>query len=322
VNRQKIVFLDAATYGDISLHNFTRRWDCTIHQVTSPAETYQRLRGQLVAVTNKVVIDRAVFLSAEAKELKLIAVAATGTDIIDREAAKQFGVRVCNVPGYATQSVAQFTLALMLELASRAARYGAAVRSDAWQKSPIFTLHDFSSIELKGKKLGIIGYGNIGRAVADMARGFGLEVLIAARPGSAEPIPAGRLPLQELLRQADVITLHCPLTPQTRHLINAETLSLMKPTSLLVNTARGALIDETALIQALRQRRLGAAALDVISREPPPADHPIIQAAKDLNNLLVTPHTAWSAREARERLLEEVAENIRAFFEGKPRNIV
>ncbi len=322
MNRQKIVFLDAATYGDISLHNFTRRWDCTIHQVTSPAETYQRLRGQLVAVTNKVVIDRAVFLSAEAKELKLIAVAATGTDIIDREAAKQFGVRVCNVPGYATQSVAQFTLALMLELASRAARYGAAVRSDAWQKSPIFTLHDFSSIELKGKKLGIIGYGNIGRAVADMARGFGLEVLIAARPGSAEPIPAGRLPLQELLRQADVITLHCPLTPQTRHLINAETLSLMKPTSLLVNTARGALIDETALIQALRQRRLGAAALDVISREPPPADHPIIQAAKDLNNLLVTPHTAWSAREARERLLEEVAENIRAFFEGKPRNIV
>jgi glycerate dehydrogenase len=169
VNRQKIVFLDAATYGDISLHNFTRRWDCTIHQVTSPAETYQRLRGQLVAVTNKVVIDRAVFLSAEAKELKLIAVAATGTDIIDREAAKQFGVGVCNVPGYATQSVAQFTLALMLELATRAARYGAAVRSDAWQKSPIFTLLDFSSIELKGKKLGIIGYGNIGRAVADMA---------------------------------------------------------------------------------------------------------------------------------------------------------
>ena len=155
-----------------------------------------------------------------------------------------------------------------------------------------------------------------------MARGFGLEVLIAARPGSEDPIPSGRLSLQELLRQADVITLHCPLTLQTRHLINAETLSLMKPTALLVNTARGALIDEAALIQALRERRLGAAALDVISREPPPADHPIIQAAKDLNNLLVTPHTAWSAREARERLLEEVAENIRAFFEGKPRNIV
>jgi glycerate dehydrogenase len=322
VNWQKIVFLDAATYGDISLHDFTRQWDCTIHQVTNPAETCQRLGGQSVAVTNKVVIDRTVFLSAEANKLKLIAVAATGTDIIDREAAKQFGVGVCNVPGYATQSVAQFTLALMLELATRAACYGAAVRSDAWQKSPIFTLLDFSSIELKGKKLGIIGYGNIGRAVAHMARGFGLEILIAARPGSAEPIPSERLPLQELLRQADVITLHCPLTLQTRHLINTETLSLMKPTALLVNTARGALIDEAALIQALRQRRLGAAALDVISREPPPPDHPIIQAAKDLNNLLVTPHTAWSAREARVRLLEEVAENIRAFFEGKSRNIV
>ena len=322
MNRQKIVFLDAATYGDISLQRFIDRWDCTIHQVTSPSQTCQRLIGQSVAVTNKVVIDRAVFSSAAAKELKLITVAATGTDIIDREAAKEFGVRVCNVPGYATQSVAQFTLALILELATRAARYDAAVRSDAWQNSPVFTLLDFPSIELKGKKLGIIGYGNIGQAVAEMARGFGLEVLIAARPGSVGPIPPGRVPLQELFRQADVISLHCPLTPQTRNLINAETLSLMKPTALLVNTARGALIDETALIHALRERQLAAAALDVISHEPPPAGHPIIRAAKELDNLFVTPHNAWSAREARERLLGEVADNIIAFFEGKPRNIV
>ena len=322
MNRQKIVFLDAATYGDISLQRFIDRWDCTIHQVTSPSQTCQRLIGQSVAVTNKVVIDRAVFSSAAAKELKLIAVAATGTDIIDREAAREFGVRVCNVPGYATQSVAQFTLALILELATRAARYDAAVRSDAWQNSPVFTLLDFPSIELKGKKLGIIGYGNIGQAVAEMARGFGLEVLIAARPGSVGPIPPGRVPLQELFRQADVITLHCPLTSQTRNLINAETLSLMKPTALLVNTARGALIDETALIHALRERQLAAAALDVISHEPPPAGHPIIRAAKELDNLFVTPHNAWSAREARERLLAKVADNIIAFFEGKPRNIV
>jgi glycerate dehydrogenase len=217
--------------------------------------------------------------------------------------------------------VAQFTLALILELATRAARHGTAVRSDAWQKSPIFSLLTFPSIELKGKKLGIIGYGNIGRAVAEMARGFGLEVLIAARPGSKEPRP-GRVPIRELFRQADVITLHCPLTPQTKSLINAETLSLMKPTAILINTARGALIDEIALIQSLREGRLAAAALDVISREPPEADHPIIQAAKELDNLLVTPHTAWSAREARERLLREVTDNIRSFFEGKPRNIV
>lgn len=321
MKREKIVFLDAATYGDISLQSCIDQWDCTIHQVTSPSETSQRLLGQSVAVTNKVVIDRAVLSSTAAKELKLVAVAATGTDIIDREAAKEFGVSVCNVPGYATQSVAQFTLALILELATRAARYGTAVRSDAWQKSPIFTLLTFPSIELKGKKLGIIGYGNIGRAVAEMARGLGMEVLIAARPGSKEPTP-GRVPMRELFLKADVITLHCPLTPQTKNLINAETLSLMKPTALLVNTARGTLIDETALIQALRERRLAAAALDVISHEPPPADHPIIQAVKELDNLLVTPHTAWSAREARERLLEEVTDNIRAFFEGKPRNIV
>lgn len=321
MKREKIVFLDAATYGDISLQSCIDQWDCTIHQVTSPSETSQRLLGQSVAVTNKVVIDRAVLSSTAAKELKLVAVAATGTDIIDREAAKEFGVSVCNVPGYATQSVAQFTLALILELATRAARYGTAVRSDAWQKSPIFALLTFPSIELKGKKLGIIGYGNIGRAVAEMARALGMEVLIAARPGSKEPTP-GRVPMRELFRQADVITLHCPLTPQTKNLINAETLSLMKPTALLVNTARGALIDETALIQALRERRLAAAALDVISHEPPPADHPIIQAVKELDNLLVTPHTAWSAREARERLLGEVTDNIRAFFEGKPRNIV
>jgi len=322
MTRQKIVLLDAATYGDVSLQIFFDRWDCTVHQITTPAEVPRRLRGRSVAVTNKVVIDRAVLGSPAAQELKLIAVAATGTDIIDREAAKEIGVTVCNVPGYATQSVAQFTLALILELATRAARYGWAVRSDAWQQSPVFTLLDFPSVELRGKKLGIIGYGNIGRAVAEMARGFGLEVMIASRPGSAEPIRPGRVSLTELFRQADVITLHCPLTADTKNLINAETLSLMKPTALLVNTARGALIDETALIQALSQNRLAAAALDVISREPPPADHPIIQAAKKLDNLIVTPHTAWSARESRERLLKEVANNISAFFEGKPRNIV
>ena len=167
MSRQKVVFLDAATYGDISLSSFIKQWDCTIYQITSPSETCQRLIGQSVAVTNKVVIDRAVFSSAGAKELELIVVAATGTDVIDREAAREFGVRVCNVPGYATQSVAQFTLALILELATRAGRYDASVRSDAWQKSPVFTLLDFPSIELKGKKLGIIGYGNIGRAVAE-----------------------------------------------------------------------------------------------------------------------------------------------------------
>ena len=318
----RTVFLDAATYGDMSLELFTDSWNCTVHQVTDRAETSERLAGHTVAVTNKVVIDKAILNAAQARELKLIAVAATGTDIIDKEEAAKRGVKVCNVPGYATQSVAQFTMALILELATRAAKYGNAVKSGEWQKSPVFSLLTFSTMELVGKKLGIIGYGNIGQAVAQMAHGFGLEILIAARPGSAAPTPKDRLPVIEVLKQSDIVSLHCPLTPETKDLINRETLALMKPTAFLINTARGALIDEGALIDALRRKRLAAAALDVISKEPPPGDHPLIQAAAELDNLLVTPHTAWSAREARQRLLVEVKANIDAFIRGKPRNLV
>jgi glycerate dehydrogenase len=318
----RIVFLDAATYGDMSLEPFTDRWNCTVHQVTHPAETSERIADQTVAITNKVVIDKAILNSAAARDLKLIAVAATGTDIIDKEAATKRGVKVCNVPGYATQSVAQFTMALILELATGAAKYGNAVKSSEWQKSPVFSLLTFSNIELAGKKLGIIGYGSIGQAVAQMARGFGLEILIAARPGSTGSIPKDRLSVSDLLQQADIVSLHCPLTPETKNLINDQSLALMKPTAFLINTARGALIDEAALIDALRRKKLAAAALDVISKEPPPPDHPLIQAAAELDNLLVTPHTAWSAREARERLLLAVKENIDAFFQGQAKNLV
>jgi glycerate dehydrogenase len=301
-----------------------------VHQVTSPSETIRRIAGHSVVVTNKVVIDGTVLNAAEARELKLIAVAATGTDIIDREEAARRGVKVCNVPGYAAQSVAQFTMALILELASRVGKYGEAVKAGEWQKSPVFSLLTYPTVELNGKKLGIVGYGNIGQTVANMARGFGMEVLIAARgelgrtarPGSAQPVPGDRISLEQLFRQADIISLHCPLTPENGNLINAQTLSLMKPSAFLINTARGALIDEAALIEALRQKRIAAAALDVISKEPPPADHPMVLAAKELDNLIVTPHTAWSAREARERLLEEVAENIAAFLQGRDRNRV
>jgi glycerate dehydrogenase len=301
---------------------FTDTWNCTVYQVTAPAETIERIAGHTVAVTNKVVIDKAILNSPEAGELKLIAVAATGTDIIDKDEAAKRGVKVCNVPGYATQSVAQFTMALILELATRAAKYGNAVKSGEWQNSPVFTLLTFPNMELAGKKLGIIGYGDIGQAVAQMARGFGLEILIAARPGSAAPIPKDRLSVNELLQQADIVSLHCPLTPATKNLINDRSLALMKPTAFLVNTARGALVDEAALIDALRNKKIAAAALDVISKEPPPPDHPIVQAASELPNLLVTPHTAWSAREARQRLLVDVKANVEAFLRGEPRNLV
>jgi glycerate dehydrogenase len=318
----RIVFLDAATYGDASLERCTRRWPCTVQDVTRATETIQRLAGHDVAVTNKVTIDRAVLESKEAADLRLIAVAATGTDTIDKEAARQRAVAVCNVPGYATQSVAQFTMALILQLATSAGRYSAAVDAGEWQKAPVFSLLAYPAVELRGKKLGIVGYGNIGQAVARMARAFGIEILVAARLGSAGLIPTDRLSLHQLLREADIISLHCPLTPETKNLINQHSLSLMKATAFLINTARGALIDESALVAALREKRIAAAALDVISQEPPPADHPIIRAAAELDNLFVTPHTAWSAREARERLLAEVEANISAFLAGTPRNLV
>lgn len=320
--RSRIVFLDSATYGDISLKRFTDRWECTVYPVTSPQETLQRMAGQAIAVTNKVAFDKAVFGSPEACELKLIAVAATGTDIVDRAEAARHGVKVCNVPGYATQSVAQFTLALILELATQSGKYVGAVKASEWQKSPVFSLLTFPTIELSRKKLGIVGYGSIGQAVAQMARGFGMDILVAARPGGAGPIPLGRIEVEQLLREADIVSLHCPLTPETRYLINERSLAQMKPSAFLINTARGALIDEAALIAALQIKQIAGAALDVISKEPPSADHPIILAAKELDNLIVTPHTAWSARESRETLLQEVEANIAAFLQGQDRNRV
>ena len=215
--RPRVVFLDAATYGDISLRRFTETWDCTVHQVTAPGETAQRLAGHMIAVTNKVVIDKATLNSAEARDLKLIAVAATGTDIIDREQAARRDVKVCNVPGYATQSVAQFTMALMLELATP--------RWSIWRRGKArgvgerchFSLLNYPTMELGGKKLGIVGYGNIGQTVAQMARGFGLEVLIAARPGERATQAAAEFRWSNSFPQADIVSLHCPLTPETRN---------------------------------------------------------------------------------------------------------
>jgi glycerate dehydrogenase len=318
----RIVFLDAATFGDASLEHFTGAWNCTVHPLTQAVEVRQRIDGFPVVVTNKVVLDKSVIASPEAAHLKLIAEAATGTDNIDLQAARERGVRVCNVPGYAAQSVAQFTIALILELATRAGGYIDLVRRGEWEKSPMYARIDFPTVELSGKKLGIVGHGKIGGRVAEMARGLGMEVLISVRPGSTEAPVAGRLPLDEVLKSADFLSLHCPLTPSTKNLIDGRALGLMKPAAFLINTARGALVDEPALIQALRENKLAGAALDVISREPPPADHPIIKAAKELDNLVVTPHCAWSAREARERLLNETAENIAAFIEGRDRNRV
>ncbi len=320
--RPRLVFLDAATFGDTSLDRFKTHWDCTIHRLSSPDEVAKRLKGCRAIVINKIALDRSLLQLPETRELKLIAVAATGTDRVDLKMSKSRGIGVCNVPGYATHAVAQFTMALILEMATHTGKYGQIVRQGLWQKSPMFTRLDFRSVELHGKTIGIIGYGNIGMAVARMARGMGMRVRVCQRPGTGNSISGNRLPLKDLLAISDIVTLHCPLTAHTRNLMNNRTLALMKPTALLVNTARGALVDETALIQWLRRERGAGAALDVIAEEPPSDENPLLRAARELDNLWVTPHCAWTAAEARERLIKEVAANLRAFLRGKFRNRV
>ena len=317
----RTVFLDGATFGVVSLARFEEAGECVTHELTDADELPARIEDCRCAVINKFVLDRPRLEHPSAAQLRLIAVGATGTDNVDIACARERGVAVCNVPGYATSAVAQYTLALILELATQAARYAQGTRMGHWQESTIFTRHDYPSFELQGRVLGIIGYGNIGRKVAEMARVFGLRVIVAGRVGEDGEEP-DRLPVEEVLRQADFVSLHCPFTPLTEGFINPHTLSLMKPTAFLVNTARGGLVEEAALIEALEQGWIAGAALDVISQEPPDEDHPMMAAAARLDNLLITPHCAWAARETRQRLMDEVLENIQAFRRGERRNRV
>jgi glycerate dehydrogenase len=313
------VFLDLGTVarGDLDLSRLTAacaRW--SIHDYTMPGETSSRMTGAQVVVTNKVLLDRAAL--AAAPDLRLVCLTATGTNNVDLDAARDLGVAVANVTGYATAAVAQHVFALILAHATRLLDYRAAVAAGAWSSSPQFCLLDYPIFELGGKTLGIVGYGELGRAVARIGAAFGMEVLIAQRPGG--PPQDGRLPLAELLPRVDVLSLHCPLADNTRDLIGATELALMRPTALLVNTARGGLVDGVALASALRAGTIGGAALDVLSAEPPPPGHPLL--APDIPNLILTPHTAWASREARQRVLDEVAENISAFAAGERRNRV
>lgn len=319
-----IVFLDSATLGDgdVSFDAFTSRWDCEFHDFTAPGETRGRIAGKEIVVSNKVLIDEALMDSPEASGLKLIAIAATGTNNVDLEAARARGISVRNVAGYSTASVVQHTFALLLELASHPGAYTADVRGGAWERSPIFTMFNRPLVELAGKTMGIVGYGSIGKAVEAAAKGFGMRVIVAARPGSDGPPPAGRVSLDELLKSADVVSLHCPLTPATTNLIGERELSLMKPTAFLINVARGGVVNEEALVAALKEKRIAGAGVDVITKEPPPPGHVLASAAKDLDNLAITPHNAWASREARVRLLAEIAANIQAFEIGEDRNNV
>lgn len=314
------VVLDVASLAeqdlDLSgLMDSLEDWD--VHPATSRAQTLDRIQGKQVAVTNKVVIDAEMMRACP--ELKLICITATGTNNVDLVAAKELGITVSNVVAYATDSVVQHVFAMMLSHFCSLPQYSDGVRSGDWSRSEQFCLLDYPVLELRGQVLGIIGYGELGRALAKVAEAFGMKVLIAEREGAGE-LREGRIWLDDLLLQADVISLHVPLADNTENLIDSRRLGLMKESALLINTARGAVVDNKALAEALRKGEIGGAALDVLDQEPPPEDHVLL--AGDIPNLLLTPHSAWAGRGARQNVVNETLANIRAFIAGESRNRV
>ena len=315
----KAVFLDLASLAeqDLDLTGFERVVDVwRSYPATAPADRLTHIGDAEIVVTNKVVLDDAVLRAAP--NVRLICLTATGYNNVAIDTARELDIVVSNVVAYATDSVVQHVFALMLAHHTRLFDYTAAVRRGDWTKSPQFCLLDYPVRELRGMTLGIIGYGELGHGVAKIAEAFGMQVMVSQRPGG-EP-REGRHPLDKVLRESDVLTLHVPLLDNTHHLIDARALELMKPTALLINTARGAVVDNAALADALRRGVIGGAALDVLDVEPPPLDHPLL--ASDIPNLIVTPHTAWAGRQSRQNVVDETVANIQAFLAGEPRNRV
>ena len=315
------VFLDYGTVssqGDLDPSPLLRVMPALeLRSNTPQAQVDAVVAGASIVLLNKLRITRAAI--AGAPGLRLILLSATGTNNVDLEAARKHGVGVCNLRDYCTASVTQHVLGVMLLLTHRLREYDRLVRAGAWQRGEHFCLLDHPIRELAGRRLGIVGHGVLGGAVARAARlGLGMEVLIARRPGGAQT--PGRVDLDELLPEVDVLSLHCPLTPQTQGLLDAGRLARMKPDALLINTARGGLVDSAALAAALRAGRLGGAAIDVLPQEPPVDGDPLL--APDIPNLIVTPHIAWAARDARQRCLDEMALNVEDFLRGGRRGRV
>ena len=316
----KSVFLDYATVsvGDLDPTSLLAAApNLQLRELTRQDEVAKYIDGCEIVLLNKLQMTREIIFNS--KELKLITLAATGTNNIDLEAAKERGVVVCNIRDYCSSSVVQHVLGVMLSLTQCLSAYSRDAIDGTWAKSRHFTILSHPIRELKGRVLGIVGWGVLGQAVAKACEtALGMEVRIAQREqGERQP---GRVPLDELLATADVISLHCPLNDHTRNLIDARRLSLMKSDALLINTARGALVDPTALADALRAGRLGGAAIDVLSQEPPTDGNPLLDST--IPNLIVTPHTAWAAIEARQRCLDEMAANIRDWRDGGHRGRV
>ncbi|MGI9242520.1 MAG: D-2-hydroxyacid dehydrogenase [Verrucomicrobiales bacterium] len=323
MDQARITFLDISTMGvgDLDFSPLEALGQFQSFPTTSPDQLRERLEDVDVAIVNKVVIGGAEMEASPA--LKLIQLSATGYNNIDLEQARQRGVTVCNVSGYSSDSVAQHTIALMLNLVTSANRY--ATEIPRWCSSPIFTRLDYPITELAGKVLGLAGSGGIGSRVADIAEALGMRVQFLQRPGSESEgtTDRPRLPADEFFASSDVISLHCPLTDENRHMINATTLGEMKRHGILINTGRGDLVNELDLAAALREGTIAAAGLDVLSSEPPPPDNPLVVLAQELpERLIITPHTAWASVEARRRLLSGMVENIQAWQRGKPLNEV
>ena len=308
------VFLDLQTFEQhIDLEAITQHVSkFTSYQTTNQSQITDRCKDADIVITNKVVFNREIL--TELPNLKLICVAATGINNIDLEAAKSLGIKVTNVKNYSNKSVAQYVFAQLLSYYSRIEQHNSNVKKGLWQTQPVFCLHDVGSDELAGKTLGIVGYGNLGRSVEKIAQAFDMKVIVSERRG-ATSIRDGRVSFEQMMATADIISLHCPLTEETKHLINANTLSNAKRNLVIINTARGDIIDDSALLDALTNNRIEAAILDVLNQEPPPANHPLLNT--QLDNLIVTAHIAWGSSQSQQRLLNLLSDHIKAIVNNQ-----
>lgn len=308
---------DAANPGDLSWDALRQLGNVTIYPITSDEQKILRAKDADIILTNKVLLDRPTL--QQLPRLKYIGVQATGYNVVDLPAAREQGIIVTNVPAYSTDSVAQHTISLLLAATNQVQHYAHATRQGIWAAKPAFCYWDTNLIELASKTFAIIGFGNIGRKVASIAHALGMNVIAqTSKPQQQLPEYVTKVTRDELLSQADVISIHCPLTDATLHTVDVQTIRQMKPTAIVINTGRGPLVDEVAMAQALHEGRLAAYCADVMEQEPPSAHNPLLREP----TAFLTPHIAWATREARQRLLNVVTNNVRAFLDGHPQNVV